>query len=341
MSYLNTDVPELQGFDTGTVLGNLELWETRLEGMLEGTLGELSELAEAILHDAAGDPDTVFSILLSLRGQPVEEEISPLKSRDLLPHNIPFLENMTRHLGLYERLVLYSFIARRVPRLPFLSTRADDVPAAAKGRVAYMPGALADQAYIRFAEHIPHCRAAVFHGFVDACEEVWGGLCEYCILPLESTTEGKLLGFSRLIIKYRLQIIAVCDVTDAGEETMRFALLRTAGEDWSAEYSPLSSEKNPVTYLEVLHAASLPNYSEITAAAEFFGLLPLRIDTLPLKDIYTLRSEYAWQTTLPTETPPPLMTTVWQVSGKDIAAFLCYLALEASEDPVLGLYPLI
>ena len=70
MSYLNTDVPELKGFDTGTVLGNIELLEGRLEGMLEATVAEIAELAEAILQDASGDTDTVFSILLSLRGQP-------------------------------------------------------------------------------------------------------------------------------------------------------------------------------------------------------------------------------------------------------------------------------
>ena len=91
MSYLNTDVPELKGYDTGTVLGNLELQEGRLERMLEGTVGELSELSEAILRDASEDPDTVFSILLSLRGPSGEEENNPLKNRGLLKENIPVL----------------------------------------------------------------------------------------------------------------------------------------------------------------------------------------------------------------------------------------------------------
>ncbi len=341
MSYLNTDVPELKGFDTGTVLGNLELQEERLERMLEATVGELSELAEAILRDASGDPDTVFSILLSLRGQPGEEGNVFLKSQGLLQENIAFLGNMTRHLGLYERLVLYSLIIERLPQLPTSDTRPEDVPAAAKGRIAYMAGALADKAYICFAEHIPHCRAAAFHSFVDACEEVRGGLCEYCILPLESTTEGKLLGFSRLIIKYRLRIVAVSDIRGAGEEIMRFALLKTADEDWRIEPSSLTSERYPVAYLEVLHAATQPSYSELTAAAEFFGLSPVRVDTLPRNDMYTLRSDLVGQSPTVQEVSLPLMTTVWQVSRQNISAFLCYLALEASEDPILGLYPLI
>ncbi len=342
MSYLNTDVPELKGYDTGTVLGNIELLESRLEGVLEATLGELSELADAIIQDASGDPDTVFSILLSLRGQPSEEGSTPLKSRHLLSQNVRPLSDMTRHLGLYERLVLYRLVSERAPALPILGKREENtLPATAKGRVAYMSGAFADKAYIRFAERIPHCRAAGFHSFVDACEEVWSGLCEFCILPLESAAEGKLMGFSRLIVKYRLQIVAVCEIAGAGgarEDATSFALLRSAGEDWEAEPSPLANETTPLALLEVLHTTANPPYSEVMAAAEFCGLTPIRADTLPMGAAYALQSDEDRRTDEPSA---PLISTVWRLQGADLTAFLCYLSLEASEDPVLGLYPLI
>ncbi|MBQ9779498.1 MAG: hypothetical protein IJW00_01000 [Clostridia bacterium] len=341
MSYLNTDVPELKGFDTGTVLGNIQLLESRLEGLLEAVLGELSELADAIVMDASGDHDTIFSILLSLRGQPTEEGTS-LKSRRLLPRNIPILTGMTRHLGLYERLLLYRLILDRVPTLPVFGTRdLYALPTTAEGRVAYMPGALADKAYIQFAEHISHCRAAGFHSFVDACEEVWNGLCEYCILPLESSAEGKLVSFSRLTVKYRLQIVAVCDIHGPGgkEDTTRFALMRSAGEWWTAEPSPVSDEKHPPEQMELLHASANPSYSEVMAAAEFCGLTLARSDTLPRGTAYALWSEEDWQQE--NEDIPPLIITVWHTAKADLSAFLCYLFLEASDDPILGLYPFI
>ncbi len=343
MNYLNTDVPELTGYDTGTVLDNLALLEGRLEHVLETSLTELSELSEAILRDAEGDPDTVVSILLSLRGQPMEAGILPLRSRELLSQNTPVLSGMTRHIGLYERLVLYRLISARLPELPLFGSRAltsDDLPPTAKGRVAYMAGALADKAYIRFADHIPHCRAAVFHSYVDACEEVRGELCEYCLLPIESTFEGRLAGFSRLIIKYNLRIMAVCDIRGAGgmgEEITRFALLKVSAGDREVILSPLATEQLPATHLELLHTTENPAYSEVMAAAEFCGLDLERADTLPLGIAYALRLEDgSWEDSAQAV---PLITTVWHTSKADLNAFLCYLSLEASEDPILGFYP--
>ena len=64
MPYMNTDVPELGGYDTGTVLENLGLIFSRQEPWLEATVAQLSELADAILSDAAFDTDTLYSILL-------------------------------------------------------------------------------------------------------------------------------------------------------------------------------------------------------------------------------------------------------------------------------------
>ncbi|MBE6557640.1 MAG: hypothetical protein E7661_01320 [Ruminococcaceae bacterium] len=341
MSYLNTDVPELKGYDTGTVLSNLETLEIRMEHLCEATVAELFELSDAILQDAGGDPDTVFSILLSLRGQPDRDTASPLKSRHLLWENVPILEGINRHLGLYERLTLYQLITEKMPRLPILTHRDDTLlPAAAKGRIAYMTGSFVDKAYIRFAEELPHCRAAGFHSFIDACEEVWGGLCEYCILPLENSVEGKLPGFAKLMVKYRLHIIAVCDVTGTGgrgEETTRFALLRLADEDRAAEISPLATRDHPVTHIELLHTTASPGFSEIVAAAEFCGLSLARADTLPAEELYPLLSGNSFSADK--EPVAPLISTVWETEKSALSAFLCYLSLEASDDPILGLYP--
>ena len=343
MSYLNTDVPELKGFDTGTVLGNVQLLESRLEGMLEAVLGEIYELSDAIYQDASGDPDMVFSILLSLRGQPASDGNLPLKSRHLLDISLPTLTAMTRHLGLYERLILYRLLAERIPSLATMEkSERYSLPASAKGRIAYMKGALADKAYIHFSDFIPHCRAANFHSFVDACEEVWSGLCEYCLLPIQSNAEGKLLSFSRLIVKYRLQIVAVCDISGAsgiGDDQTRFALLRSAGDTWTAEPSPLSDEQHPPLLLELLHTSPTPAFSELMAAAEFCGLTLERADTLPEGAIYALRSDQNFQQG-DAETAS-LINTVWRLESTDLTAFLCYLAIEANEDPILGLYPCI
>ncbi len=344
MSYLNTDVPELKGYDTGTVLGNIELLESRLETTMETTLCELSELCEAILRDASGDPDTVFSILLSLRGQQSEEEDPPLRNPDLLYQNLPPLQGMTKHLGLYERLFLYHLILKKLPMLPVYGDRhtPPPLPLAAKGRIAYMAGALADKAYMRFSNYIPECRAAVFHSFADACEEVRGGLCQYCILPLEGSSEGKLMGFLKLILKYSLQIIAVCDVKAVGgasEDVTRFGLLRLAEDENKVTPSPIAAQEPSVSYLELLHVTAVPSYSEIMAAADFCGLTLRRTDTLPAENARVLLAEDPWNTGISPTASLPLFSGVWDIASADLSVFLLFLSLEAPEDPILGLYP--
>ena len=61
MPILNTNIPELSGFDTGLCLSNLDVLSLRQDRVNESVLAVLSELAEAIIHDAEGDPDTVDS----------------------------------------------------------------------------------------------------------------------------------------------------------------------------------------------------------------------------------------------------------------------------------------
>ena len=52
MLYLNTDIPELKGFDTGICLSNLDVLDRRQDAISESLLAVLSELADAIVRDA-------------------------------------------------------------------------------------------------------------------------------------------------------------------------------------------------------------------------------------------------------------------------------------------------
>ena len=104
MAYMNTDVPELGGFDTGLVLENLGLIFSRQEPWLEASVAQLSELANAIVKDAAHDPDVLYSILLSLQGYAGEETHSEEHP------DLPYVRGMEKSLGLYQRLLLYHFL---------------------------------------------------------------------------------------------------------------------------------------------------------------------------------------------------------------------------------------
>ena len=330
MPFLNTDIPELKGFDTGLCLSNLDILAVRQDRVSESVLAVLSELADAILHDAEGDPDTVDSILLSLQGIAEEgEEVAATHPvfAAVAPVNREALARMSARSGLYARLLLYAMIEERMPSqpLPRDGRSASSLPATVRGRIAYMPAAFADKAYLALSAVVDSPRAAATASFVDACEEVRSGLCEFCILPLENTHSGKLTAFTRLILRYNLQIQAVCDLENGAAEGQitRFALLRAAREGDFPAPLRLPPEGEPL-YLELIHTGDSPSLTDLLSAAEFCGIRLCRVDTLPPFEEYG-------EDTLP-------LSCVLDAAGGDLTTFRRFLSLEASEDTVMGLY---
>ena len=331
MLYLNTDIPELKGFDTGICLSNLDVLDRRQDAISESLLAVLSELADAIVRDAEGDPDTVDSILLSLQSAP-EGDLPPESHPSLLrlsPVNRDAIAKLSSRSGLMARLLLYAMMERRMPSRPLLPSPSP-LPATVRGRIAYMPAAFADKAYLRLSAQVDSPRAAATASFVDACEEVRSGLCEYCILPLENSHSGKLTSFTRLILHYGLRIVGVCDLENGAAEGQitRFGLLRAAAGDVPAPLS-LPTEGEPL-YLEFVHTEDAIRLSDLLVAAEFCGLRLCRVDTLPSSD----RGDGD------EDTPSPI-DCIFNTVGGDLPTFRRFLTLEASEGVILGVYSTI
>ena len=96
----------------------------------------------------------------------------------------------------------------------------------AQCRVAYVANPYTEQAFMELTGFIKERRVAYFHGFEDVCQEVRSGLCEYGILPVESTQEGLMAGLLRLIELYDLRICALCYVPSPQGGSTAFALVR-------------------------------------------------------------------------------------------------------------------
>lgn len=324
MGHINTDIPELKGYDTGIVLGNLERLCRRSDDETEALAAHLYELAEAIRRDASGDFETVETILRALSADlpsesPAREAASALSET----------ERLSGHAGLRQRLTLYrAIVSMLTEELPPCRKGKRTPSPLSKGRIAYFPNAFADRAYRLFSGHLSAerggapCRTVACRGFAEACEEVTRGKCEFCILPLESSADGKLVGFSRLIAEQGLFITAVCDVENralAESNVTRFGLLSQRPETEVAAWMTAPRR----TYLELLCTPSSLSITELMIAADFCGMTLRRMDTIPLMDGAC-----------------PLCG-VWDASGADdvgYRAFLGYVSLEASDDVVLGQY---
>lgn len=109
-----------------------------------------------------------------------------------------------------------------------LSELTDDPeePYIANRKTAYMQNSFSDKAYGLFSEQIQGMTAEYYPGFSEACEEVYDNQCKYVILPIYTSTDGRLISFQKLIAKYDLKISMTAEINLSEDNTMQFALLR-------------------------------------------------------------------------------------------------------------------
>ncbi|MBQ6614311.1 MAG: hypothetical protein IIX18_03220 [Clostridia bacterium] len=92
------------------------------------------------------------------------------------------------------------------------------------GRVAFTESNIIREAFDKFAKRANGLTAAYVSSFTDACEDTAADLSQFCILPIENSTEGILTSIYSLIGRYELFICGVCEISRDGHST-KFALL--------------------------------------------------------------------------------------------------------------------
>ena len=142
--------------------------------------------------------------------------------------------------------------------------------------ISYVKNNYNDTAFLRFSELFHTTKVSYGINFEEVCERVYNGVCDYCILPIESVAGGKLFSFYSLIDKYDLQIFAVCDIDEASSsKRTRYALLTRAplicADDEKRHYFEFSLIKDD-SYL----------LSDILDAADTVGARLYRIDSIPV-----------------------------------------------------------
>lgn len=319
MGLIYSNIPELEGSDTSVVLNNLADSEYALEALIEKRIANLSELSEAILKDG-GDADIIKSIVLSIRSE------SGADSGNVIDQNRPVADAIFSKFSLIERLTLFKEIfekieieskdmSRHFPKEEEIVVSDD-----AYERIAYLKNSYNDIAYMQFSTLLDSPRAAYFSSISDVCESVYKGECEYCILPVETSGDGKLLSFYELLIKYNYKINAVFDLHGDGGYT-RYALI---GKKYGLGTNSLRS-KNKNRYFEfVLTDNDSVSLSDILSAAEFCSMKLKRIDTLNV--------------THDKNSAGVKICPVFRVDGADLHTFLAYLNIDCADVEFLGLY---
>ena len=299
---------------------NLTELDTRQAHLLECRMAHLEEWADTVLRTAGEERDMLLRLLDLLCP---DREIEP--QADVPAENREALCEALHCLALPHRLfVLRSVLGRG--RSDLLSeaedaVQTDEVSEHAADKIAYVQNTFSDTAYLCFSALLTRPRAAYFDSFSDICEEVYNGICEYCILPILHDRDGKLFRFYELLEKYDLRIVSACDVPRTakdGVSTTRYALIRK-----SLSLSRKAEDGEMPTYLELrLPADSTVSLPELLHAAQLCRMSPERVDT---------RADI--------EQPELLCHHITlRLSDADLGTFLAFLTLDVPRSTVVGLY---
>ena len=196
---------------------------------------------------------------------------------------------------------------------------SEDIPAGSHGKVALVRNKYNEEAFELFSKVITNPKPIYSPSFSDACEDVFDGRCEFCVLPVENSQSGRLFGFYSMFDRYELRICAVCELDAAGtSESTRYALVGKLVPDripkslrWRFECSVIS-ETGAVL-------------GEISRVCHVFGAELSKVDSLPVEYDEKLK-KYFFTFEIPENT----------ISGFDL-----YLSEKYARYSPIGLYPLI
>ena len=294
---------------------NLQEISLRFDRICEQELAHLRELAAEITASVTAIPDFIPSL-------PDRMPARPLPAADSLPQSEDTLHRLRQIRFARQKILLCREIrdqlaSKGVLTPEFFFPDPDEISIKAFNRVVYQKSSYADDAYLQFAHLLAVPRASYAHSFLSACEDVYNGLCEYCILPVENTAEGPLNSFLRLIRRYELKIAATCSINGADRAGVtRFALLRR-------NMTPLLT---PFTEAKIFEF-DLPNDAPYTAshlllAAQLCDLDLLQLNTVPRTD----------------EDEQSSTRFSFSAKERDLQAYLLYLAMEVPHYQPLGIY---
>ena len=293
----------------GIILDNMKIPADRMKPCLNSISANIAELASL----AAEICKTKEDMLLFL---------SDFAERK--PQNTPrdFTGKALVSASLIGRLELFRMIGIRFETsnpgfFDLLFGKPEQILQSSCGKIAYVKNLQTDSAYLAFSQGIDAPKAVYFHSFTDVCEEVYNGICEFCILPIENSDEGRLNSFYTLIDKYDLHICSVSDIPSGRKGNItRFALIRK-----NSDIDMTIINKNDGCLEISVAAGRFPTLADLLDAAAFCGMSPSRINSYPNGQ----NGEYTTSILFP-------------LSNADVRTFLLFLSFDFPHCNVIGIY---
>ena len=293
---------------------------------VEKRFAYIKEEADALAHRierVTGCTDIVDAILTTDEAAHLYRECLNNTASEVPFGNVNRAEHpyFCRMQNRFDRLYLCRCLAGlSAPRelktlIPLVCGNLADLPAGREKKVAFLRNRQASRAFERFAKYLGGVSAVYEDNFQNACESVYTGEATYAIIPIASTSDGRLNSFYRQMEKYELSIVLCCDIdSDDGENSTTFALVYRDRIYIETGGTPLYECK--ITFDNITDLAGLAD------AAEYFGATLESVEALPV--MFSGRAN--------------AFDMVFGLTGAEISGFFSYLALEYPQTAAVGIY---
>jgi hypothetical protein len=319
--------------DLHIVTENLSSLHTRMGRMLDCSYIHTQALAELLARAYVQDRAKITAMIEQYLPEAAAMELA-------LPTHAEQIALLYRQMSTAEqiyffRALLTALVDHSQQHLTDIATQllghTEPIEPTAHGRIVYQHNIYADEAFLHFSRVLPIAKACYSDSFTGMCEQLASGECEYCILPLENTQDGKLVRFYSLIERYELKIVLQCTVTAAdNRHSTVFGLCRRG----SALPALLVRDRSCLFEFLFWQENEHLSLSGLLHAAECASLSLVRVDCLPRSDDEILMGAgYPFDVCF--EVSPAKDASV---PGQDLLAFLMYLSIHAPSFLPLGIY---
>ena len=191
-------------------------------------------------------------------------------------------------------------------------------PAGAHSKIAFVKNKYTDVAFESFSRSVANAKPVYSTSFKESCESVASGSCEFCILPIANSTDGRLISFYTLLDRYDLKICEVFSIEDENAQSIYYARIGRSCKEPSDRHSP---EQNFIFEFSIL-SSSADFASPLLLAAAASDAHLISIDSIPVEYTSTLQS-FFFSFSVPT---------------KSMLPFRLFIALSEQSSTPLGLY---
>ena len=197
---------------------------------------------------------------------------------------IPNLRETVTELSASDEIMFLSELCRaqlseQIKNILFIGS-SESTLAGAHSKISYVKNRYNDLAFEHFSRSIVNAKADYALSFSECCENVFDGRCEFCILPIMNSKDGRLMSFYNLLDRYELKICGTVEIdSEDNATTVKHAIISRACKESKGRFQKY---KNCIFEFSIIDE-STDFFASLFEAANKIGAQLKGVDSLPIE----------------------------------------------------------